>query len=696
MSRGVRGTARPDRSNINSRMRHEDAAEIVIPAAETPDERERCLADPVYFSEHCCACALKHPIPPKLRAFVNEIVRSAKQGGNVLVVLPRGIGKTTLLSCSLLYCVCARIIRFPVLVGCSQLAANSILHNILATIESSDPLLWCFPEIAFPIRDGAGRWQRFAHQHVRGRRTNVVTNHDKLHLPDLDERGATIVARGAGAAVRGLVDADGSRPDWVLIDDPQKPSTARSDTQLDALEKYILEDLRGLAGGDSTISLFVAATPLAPNDIVDRLSKRPDFKVVRMPLVSSWPDNKALWEEYTRLLYGDLVNGTKASHDYYLANRPAMDAGGEVLDPLAYPPTLSSAIERAYYLKATMGDDAYKQEYQLETRTRSTTLRLDAAEVSRRLSLVPRRIVPAECKAIVATIDVGTDSGLHIAVTAYGPGQLASIVDAYRYPDSGPLLPRNLPDAQLDQALTKALVGVVANLCARGRYRHECTGKPIALSAIGIDRGYRTQTIDRVCAYYQRKRINCYALKGVSNQNYRPTRATIGRADDIDLRDYDGVRWMAYNADTLKVQALSAFEGEPLTAGALSLWGDNSADVYAAAQEIAGEQLLECLASKYGQTYRWAPSSVGAQNHYLDAVTMNLGLANWLRYRQPATVQQIADSDNGGNGDNIDNTEGAPSATSTSKPSKPSQPHSPQPPGRPKRPKRTGRIKIRR
>jgi len=698
MPRGIPGSARPDNWNAISRQRHEDVAEIVIPAVETPEDRQRALEDPIFFCERMTGGVVHHAIPPLLQDYVREVVRAARQGGNVLVTLPRGGGKTTLLSAALLYCLVAGIVRFPVVVAASQTAANALLKNILAIITNSDPLLWAFPDVAFPFRSAGGNWQRAAHQHVRGVKTGILMRQGTLHLPDLPDengavrRGATLVARGAGSAVRGLVDADGSRPDFVIVDDPLKAASARSDTQQDALEKYILEDLRGLAGSDSAISVFVTATPLAPNDIVARLEKRADFRTIRHPLVSRWPDAKEHWEEYTRLLYGDLVNGGSAAHDFYLANRAAMDKGGELLDPLAFPPSMASAWERVYYLRATMGPEAFNQEYQLQTKTHSSQLRLDATEVSKRLSLVPHRVVPAECKALIASIDVGTATALHVLVLALGPGQIATIVDAYRYPDSGPLLPKNLPEPQIDKRITAALVYVVNNLCARGRYRQEGTGKPMSITAIGIDRGYRTQTIDRVAAYYLRKRINVFPMKGTSNPSYRPSKYTIAQADGIDLRENNGARYALFNADVFKALALSGLAGEPMTAGALSLWGSDSSEVFPVAQELAGEQLLEILPSRYGDTYRWASSSVGVQNHFLDDLAMALALATFLRFRLPESVAAIAHETEapGNEPDNPDKPQPAPAKEPARPQRKPPYVNRPAPHLK----RRPGRIRI--
>lgn len=646
MGRPRLATLKPEQDLIKGRRQRADAAEITLPPVATPLERQKALDDPIFFVEYCCGCALKHKIPPALQEFVLGAVESAKKGGTSLVVLPRGTGKTTLLSCALLYCIVKRLVRFPVAVGANQAAANQILRNILAIIENSPQMLECFPELAYPIRECEGRWQRASLQHIKGVRTNVRFNADRIHLPDIGtNRGATIVARGAGSSVRGLVDTDGSRPDWVIGDDLQKASTARSETQLDRLEKYLLEDIRGLSGSDTPLAVYIAATPLAPNDIVDRLSRRPDVRTVRKPLVSSWPKNTKLWDEWTQKYYADVAGNTSTATEFYAANRAEMDVGAEVLDPLAYPPTMLSALERAYSLKAQMGEQAFRQEYLLEVPKLSKSLALDAAEVSKRLSNVPRYIVPSECKALVASIDVGTATAIHVAVVAYGPGQIASVIDAYRFPERGRLLDKNLPEPQLDAMLTKALVGVIANLTAPGRYRTEATGKPMPITAIAVDRGYRTQVVDNVARYFQRKRINVCPCKGVSNGYYRPTKQTIGKADNIDCREYDGVRWYGYNADVLKLQVLTAFQGEPMTRGSLSLFGSDPAAVYPIAQEIAGEQLLEILTGHYGQTYRWAPSSVGVGNHYLDTLVLNLGMATWLRFRSAESVESMVSTE---------------------------------------------------
>lgn len=634
-------------SGHNARMRrnHEDAAEITIDPIADPGRRAKALADPVYFAEYCCKQTLRHTLPQALQDFCRQIVTSVRTGANCLAVLPRGAGKTTILTDTLLYCIVSGLVRFPVIVAANQQAANNILKNLWKIVETSEELHRCFPELTCPVRALAGKYQRAASQHIGGVRTNIRFSASQIHFGDVSGiQGATIVARGSGGSVRGLLDSSGQRPDFIFLDDPQKASSARSSTQLDALENYINADLRGLGGSDSQISIFITATPLAPGDIVERLSRRSDVLTIRNPLVSQWPADKGQWEEYTNLLYSDLADGTDTAHQYYLANRAEMDKGAEVLDPLAYPPNMSSAIERAYYLKATMGDDAFRQEFLLQPPAEKEQIALDPVETSKRLSLVPQRVVPADCSVVLAAIDVGTATALHTSVIAFGRHQKAALIDAYRYPDNGRLIPKGIPQDQADALLARAIIGVISNLVAVGRYRQEATGKPVPVTAVAIDRGFRTTVVDQVAAYFARRRITVFPAKGFSNPQYRPNRYTIGRAESVDLRLDENRRYLAYNADTLKALVLQAFKGEPLTTGSLCLWGDEPSKVYRVAAEIAGEKLAEKLESTRGTVYRYAPSSVGAQNHYLDAVTMCIALATWLRYRQPDSLKSLVDN----------------------------------------------------
>lgn len=634
-----------DKTTVYARQRREDANAITIPPVIDSAGRQRALDDPIYFIEHCCSSTLKHPLPDALKDFALRIVRTAKMGGNMLCVLPRGSGKTTIITDTVLYLVASGTIHYPVVVGANQAAANAIIRNIWQVLDTSEPLCDCFPELCWPVRAINGRYQRCGLQNIDGERTNIKLSANLLHLADIGGRiGATIVSRGAGASVRGLLGPDGSRPDFVLCDDLQKASTARSDTSLAALERYITEDIRGLGGSDATIACFLAATPLAPNDIVDRLSRRPDFVTVRKPLVTRWPDDRESWKEYAALLYGDLADGTTTAHDYYIAHRQTMDKGGEVLDPLAYPPSMASAIERAYYLQATMGEEAFRQEYLLTPPTQKESIALDPTEVSKRLSLVPHRTVPSDCSVLLASIDCGTATAIHVTVTAYGRHLKAAIVDAYRFPDEGRLGPKDIPQAKADAILSKALVGVISSLVAPGRYRMEGSGKTVPITAIAIDRGYRTTVVDAVAAYFVRRRVLVYPLKGVTNTQYRPSKYTIAKATDCDLRDTDGVRWLAFNADIFKVQVLTAFRGEPLTTGSLCLWGTDSAKVFPVAKQLAGEKLMERYDTRVGEVYRWASSAVGAANHYLDCAAENLALATFLRYREPDSVAAIAAS----------------------------------------------------
>jgi len=318
-----------------------------------------------------------------------------------------------------------------------------------------------------------------------------------------------------------------------------------------------------------------------------------------------------------------------------------MDLGVEMLDPLAYPPNLSSAIEKAMQNMVTMGKDSFAQEYQLEIKANSDLVELDPVEISKHLSNVPHRIVPAECSVVLAAIDVGTATNLTVTCVAYGRHLIGEICDIYKFPDNGRLLPKNLPEQQTDVLLTRALVGVIENLVAPGRYRQEATGKVIPVTAIAVDRGFKTTVVDQVAAYFARRRIQVFPAKGFPSTSYYPSKATIGRADNCDLREVNGRRFLAFNADTMKLEVIQGFRGTPMTTGALSFYGSDASKVLKWAQEVAGEKLVDRYEGHRGTVYRWAPSSVGIGNHVLDSLTMNLSLAQWLRYRQPDSVATV-------------------------------------------------------
>ena len=142
--------------------------------------------------------------------------------------------------------------------------------------------------------------------------------------------GVLITARGAGGRIRGLKNRD-ARPSLVLVDDPNEKDDAYSPTLRQRKWDWFTRDV--MAVGDiATTNVLVAGTPIHREAICYRLRDAPGWRSKTYKSVERFPDRADLWQQWERAVTNLAdPDRTAAGLAFYAANRPAMDAGAEVL-----------------------------------------------------------------------------------------------------------------------------------------------------------------------------------------------------------------------------------------------------------------------------------------------------------------------------------------------------------------------------
>jgi hypothetical protein len=245
---------------------------------------------------------------------------------------PRGAAKSTWLSVGYpLYCAVEGIERYTLLLSDSGDQAEVFLDALKAELEGNARLAKTYPGAC-----GVG----------------PVWKGDRLRL----RNGCQVDAKGSGGRIRGRNNR-GVRPSLVVVDDGNEKADAYSPTLRRRRWDWFTKDV--MAVGTARTNFLVAGTPIHREAISHRLRTAPGWQARGYKAIARFPDRADLWAEWERLLFNlsDDARGDTA-RAFYDANRPAMDAGAEVLWPDWEP------LYDLMRLRASIGPAAFDSEKQ--------------------------------------------------------------------------------------------------------------------------------------------------------------------------------------------------------------------------------------------------------------------------------------------------------------------------------------------
>ena len=266
---------------------------------------------------------------------------SHRRGSHLNRIAPRGSAKTTLASKAYpLWCVCEGTEAFVLLLSDSGEQAETFLAAIKDELETNKHIASRYPQAA-----GVGPlWQS-------GR---IKTRN-----------GVMVAAKGAGGRIRGISRGH-RRPTLVIIDDANEDADAWSETKrrrkLNWLQRGVLPI------GEPATNFLSVGTAVHREAIPCELHRQGGWDTKSYRSVIEWPKRTDLWNQWERV-YTNLADPHRGqtARAFYESHRADMDAGAVVLWPARFP--LYTLMER----KATMGDAAFRSEYQDEPGTDGAT-----------------------------------------------------------------------------------------------------------------------------------------------------------------------------------------------------------------------------------------------------------------------------------------------------------------------------------
>lgn len=443
-----------ERERDKLRKRKKRAAENVvkIPQCKDRKRRERLEKDDIawlmwYFHpESGSRDPYTYEFTFQQREMAAAIKTAIETGDDQALAASRGEGKTTLFERLLLKYSLSGQVKLSVLFAATGGNAQDSLGSIRTEVETNLRLKDDYPEVCVPVAALENHPNRAHFQSVSGKRhdngepySNVSSKFSWCgqeisfpNVPGSPSAGAIIATRGLDSAVRGLKKG-GRRVDVAGIDDPDTEETVNSQQQAEKLEKRIDRGIAGLGSQKRRVARVMLTTLQNRNCTSFKFTdpnQKPNFKGRRFRFLIKKPDRMDLWEEYIDLKKLDWKDGTDKAHEFYVANRDAMDAGAEVANPNRYSHGELSALQFYFNEVARIGPEAVAAEYDNDPIDESeiNESQITASLVGRRISGLAHKELPANDHKLVAFVDV-MDRFLSYTECAWTAGETGSILD---------------------------------------------------------------------------------------------------------------------------------------------------------------------------------------------------------------------------------------------------------------------------
>lgn len=183
---------------------------------------------------------------------------------------------------------------------------------------------------------------------------NEVDNRDEY----VTKNGVKIMARGAGKQIRGMRFGK-MRPQLLILDDLEGNEHVSTKEQMEKIRNWFNEE--ALPAMDKDGMCLYIGTILAYDSLLDYvIREHGKFESRRYRAVQRFPDNKELWDEWTKIYTSDDKDRAAKARTFYEERKEEMDKGVELLwgEYWSYYEFAENLIN--------MGAKSFNQEYQNE------------------------------------------------------------------------------------------------------------------------------------------------------------------------------------------------------------------------------------------------------------------------------------------------------------------------------------------
>ena len=195
----------------------------------------------------------------------------------VLIIMPRGLSKTTIVNAANLFDICYHDTKFLVYISEAATHADQQLDNIKREMEGNSMLLTLF---------GKKKPERSDSEHWNASQAETVD-------------GIAISARGRGGQIRGM-NYRGERPNKIVFDDVEDKESVQTIEQRNKVLDWMMGDvvpaLPQIKGGGRIIGL---GTIIHAEALLMTLTKDPEWLTIKFGAID--PDGEAIWDHYMSL-----------------------------------------------------------------------------------------------------------------------------------------------------------------------------------------------------------------------------------------------------------------------------------------------------------------------------------------------------------------------------------------------------------
>jgi len=547
------------------------------------------------------------PFSEDHRAVLRKTENAVREGGLFAEAMPRGNGKTTICEAGALWAILYNHIRYVVLVGATERKAVGLLDDCKTYLIHNERLHDDFPEIRAlsAVENLAFRAKNLILD--TGKPAGLVWKTNRVVLPIIhgdDVRECVIEVAGITGDIRGkkYTCACGTviRPDLALIDDPQTLESAGSPTQTEDRENVIRKDILGLAGPGKKIAALMPCTVISSNDLAEKMLNReenPDWQGERTRMITDWPENVELWEEYNRARIEGIQNEDKgkAANKFYRDNREALEEGAAVGWEERKNEDDISALQTAMNLYFRNGAGAFASEYQNEPLEQDTALYdLQPEVVASRVNGLDAGVMHTNASFLTAFADINR-IGFHWAICATRMDMTVDVVRYGRWPVGGVLWEENEQDE--NKAVYARILEFVPWLTNEVMVTQN--GDKHKLDWCMIDCGYWMSTVARAVQVANRQ-AGCpvWPSRGYGSRTYKtPAKSrAIATGDMWDIRKWaDGTKVVAHNAHFWRRHVQQAFLLPTGAPGSISFAGNDTHFHTEIARHVCANRLMRFI-----------------------------------------------------------------------------------------------------
>lgn len=504
-------------SQLRQKARSLAAREIgPLPAVEDPARKEACSRDLKLFLETYFPATFRNPWSRAHEELIADLQRCILYGQSSLAVLPRGFGKSSIVSLAALWALFFGYRNYAVIVAASSTHAKRILQNLKAEIMFN-PLLACdcngdtqtseykvrgdFPEIVLPFRRIGNAAQKQGSQILNGELTRCQTSADRLVFPTVPgskASGSVVQCVGFNGSIRGLNMATSKgnlRPDLLLLDDVQSDKSAKNPRRVQDQLATLNGAMKGLSSVDSTIATLACLTVIESNDLAELLMKSPEWRSTCYGVIDKLPGDKSMekWAELNTL-QGQLIEEGLSDPEIAERLNAEFEANKELLVDGCTPtwdsfkdPLDCHSMQKI--MRLLFRDfNVFVREY-MNKPSLAANLSMEQLTPEQLAKKIVKGYARGKIPLETEYLTLGCDSqtlGLFWTLMAHSPDGSAHVVDFGKYPKSlKKTLPQQYGGATLEQSIYMGYKDLLSDLMNRKYIRPD--GLELQISKAVLD-----------------------------------------------------------------------------------------------------------------------------------------------------------------------------------------------------------------